>query len=116
MATTKAKGFNENWIFALVPVFVLVAIFHFLINRDGGISGAQALGLQGAAFWVVAIIGVAIAGFLAFKVINGARNETMKPVTGIVLVIVAVTILFSVFGKACETKADPVTAPKVLTQ
>jgi cytochrome bd-type quinol oxidase subunit 2 len=110
MTKTK-KRFSENWLFVLAPLFVLIGLAVFLFGKDNGTTGAQALAMQSTSFWVVAAIGLAIASACIYFAIRVYKNAGSTKVSTI-LTIVAVVIAFSVFGKACESKADPVTAPK----
>lgn len=107
MATKKTP--LENIIgFGLVGAIVLFAILHFAFNKTNGVSGLQALGLQGGGYWIGVVVGTIVAAGIVIYVIRGNSNATLKPGPALILLIIAVVIFFSMFTRACNTKADPI--------
>lgn len=107
MATVKKPWWKtENAFFLLVPLFIIIAIFIFLFNRDGGISGGQALAQQGGGFWVWVVIGT-LAGlacwYFALKMEQDASKFTGR---AIVLIVLGFLLVFGPWGKACTDKAN----------
>jgi hypothetical protein len=112
MATTKKTPLENIVVFGLVGAIILFAVLHFLFNKTGGVSGLQALGLQGAGYWIGVVIGTLVAAGIVIYVIMGNRNATLKPGPALILLIIAVVIFFSMFTRACNTKADPIVPVK----
>lgn len=105
-------------------VVLIVSVIVFLTNKEGygdykPISGWEALKMQGAGFWIIAIILNIIGGFVVYGVVANetgggwlGRKMEGKTSTTIFLILLASALIFGPWGKACTDKANAgVTAP-----
>jgi hypothetical protein len=97
----------------LVPLIFIVGVSVFIFNDDGGITGAQALGLEGFWFWFFSIGGLLGGSYGIYKVIDTEKNKPgVKTSPGLVVFIVSVLLILAPWGKACTDKTNGgVTAP-----
>lgn len=94
----------------LMGAIVLFAVIYFLISKTDGTNGFDALKMQNASFWIWAVLGVAAAVVVGYFAKQAAdHGDKTGKVIG--LFILAVLLLTLPFGKACSSKADPVTSP-----
>lgn len=112
MATTKKAPLENYIIFGLAGAIILFAALHFMFNKTGGVSGLQALGLQGTGYWIGIVIGTLVAAGIVIYVIRGNNNATLKPGLAMLLLAISVVIFFAMFTRACNTKADPIVPVK----
>lgn len=110
---TKKKFEIENLTFPIMGLIVLIGVIIFLFSGDNGITGWQTLGLQGAAFWIIAILFTAGAAYLGYRLYLGNKNETWSPGVKLACLIIVLILLISPWGRACTDKTNGgVTAPR----
>lgn len=95
----------------MAMLLVIGAAIFFFTKGDAGITGAQALSMQNASFWVWAVIFVIVAVAAGYRLYLANKNEDTKPGMKTILLAIIVISLAAPFGKGCSSKADPVTAP-----
>lgn len=119
---------KPNWgaigLSIFVAIVLIVSIIVFLVTKEGygqyePISGWQALKLQGAGFWITAIVclglgTVAVKAAIANETGAGAWGRKLQGKTWVTfaLIILAAGLIFGPWGKACTDKGNAgVTAP-----
>lgn len=108
----KKKFAIENLTFPIMGVIILIGITIFLFSGDSGQTGWQTLGLQGGAFWFVAVLCTLVAAYLGYRLYVGNKKETWSPGVKWSVLIIILILLCSPWGRACTDKTNGgVTAP-----
>ena len=110
---SKQKRDISDLTLPLMGLLLIIAVVIYLFTRgSAGITGAKALTLVGAEFWVIAII-FGIIGIAALIYLLRIKGDIGIPAGRKVLYLALVLLcLCTPWAKACTVKEDPVTAPK----
>lgn len=100
------KNWNTILGIGAVAAMVIAAIFIFLLSKDDGYSGVQALKDQSTAFWVGVAISFAVAIYGIRVMIKSETSTWGTTSFTLGLLVVVVLLLFGPFGKACTDKAN----------
>lgn len=100
------KGFNENWLFLLIPLIIIIGLLVFFFSQDNGISGGEAIAAQGGGFWVWVFICLGAGIYAVYRAIKMEQNADKRDGLIRVLFIVGVILIFIPWGKACTDKTN----------